>query len=132
MSLILLLGLMSSMVIAQNDSIGEGLYFKCPQVWFGKPNPKDCAVALEQFPDFQKGSITARARDRRMFVEPQFLEPPFRRLENPFQTSMEQLPKIYRYSKFVRELARSKEVKDQTLVGSRCCLLPIQGEKCIP
>ena len=82
------------MVRAQNTSVGEGLYFKCPDVWMGKPVARDCDLLTQQLPQFE-GS-PSELTDRRMFVEPQYLDPPFAKLDNLFDLEIEQIPKVYR------------------------------------
>ena len=84
-------------VFAQNLS-DHSLYFKCDGDSFGRLTQRDCNLVLNQLPDIKQGpAATQRQREKRMFVEPQYLEPPFAAVDNEYESEIEQLPKLYRF-----------------------------------
>ena len=66
---------------------------------FGRPGLEDCASTFLALPDAKESRRTEKLGLVRKFVEPQFLDPPFSRVENNLGSEMEQLPKFWRYSK---------------------------------
>lgn len=71
----------------------------CDKNMFGKPNIQDCYQALFWIP-----YANAPARDspdakaKRLFAEPQYLDPPFKAVKNPYAPkAIVQLPKIWKY-----------------------------------
>ena len=64
--------------------------YACRDVWFGKPSSRDALDALSQFPH-QYGL--------RLFVQPQYLNPAFSPVKNPYGQSIVQIPKIWRAGK---------------------------------
>lgn len=72
---------------------------KCNYRVFGRPDLYDCAGAFLKLPDGSSREATPKLTTLRKFVEPQFLEPPFRPVDAYMGAEMEQLPKFWRYGK---------------------------------
>ena len=73
---------------------GLALHWACRDVWFGKPAEEDALKAIKQFPDY--GLRTNRRMSQHLFVQPQYLDPPFSPVTNRHTEDMVQLPKIWR------------------------------------
>ena len=71
----------------------------CDTKTMGLPPDLDCSLALTTIKGAKKGDEEA-IKARRMFIEPQFLSPPFSKVAlNPFDNEIVQIPKIWRYGK---------------------------------
>lgn len=70
--------------------------FKCSAQIYGRPALGDCANALLAMPEGASRTPSEKLMTLRPFVEPQFLDPPFDRVENDLRAPMEQLPKFWR------------------------------------
>ena len=65
----------------------------------GRPLVDDCAYALSSI-EGAKGGSTLSTVERRLFIEPQYLGPPFHKISpNPFDNTIVQIPKIWRHGK---------------------------------
>ena len=70
----------------------------CTKEHVGQPSLQDCLVLYDKLP-FAKDPPEGELVASRVYVEPQFLVRPFSAVKNPYpQTSMVQLPKVWRYS----------------------------------
>ncbi|KAG7006747.1 hypothetical protein G7Y79_00013g035190 [Physcia stellaris] len=79
------------------QSVQAGSY-RCDAQWMGRPKLRDCRTLFSQLP-FATTHGDGQLDATRLFIEPQFLTPPFSPVENPFPVnSMVQLPKIWRYN----------------------------------
>ena len=72
--------------------------YKCSGQVFGRPKLEDCASAYLAMPNDRSRGGEFNLKTLRYFVEPQLLNPPFSPVENELVQSMEQLPKMWRYS----------------------------------
>lgn len=71
----------------------------CNKGHYGAPDVYDCTLAISAMPDGEHiDNPTPRILAFRNFVEPQFLDPPFTRVQNDLNDTMVQLPKVFRYS----------------------------------
>lgn len=67
----------------------------------GEPTLYDCRALYEKLP-FANGPFGGGLVAPRVFLEPQYLQQPFRYVRNAFpQASMVQLPRIWRLSKYL-------------------------------
>lgn len=72
----------------------------CNSAIYGTPNIQHCYEALRWVPYIRMMPSFPPAQQLRVFSEPQYLEPPFANLNNPYRPEgIIQLPKIYRHSK---------------------------------
>jgi hypothetical protein len=71
--------------------------FKCSAQIYGRPALPDCASVLLAMPEGSSRIPSEKLLVLRPFVEPQFLSPPFDRVENKLNAPMEQLPKFWKY-----------------------------------
>ena len=88
-------------VTAEAEQLADGLDNYCSGALFGYPNPNDCIEAMRWIPYFSSpgGSTKDPATAIRQFVEPQFLDPPFSPVSNPYAPlAIVQMPKIWKHS----------------------------------
>lgn len=71
----------------------------CDKDLFGSPNIKDCYEAMFWIPYINAPvKDTPDAKALRIFAEPQFLDPPFKAVKNPFAPkAIVQLPKVWKF-----------------------------------
>ena len=70
----------------------------CDSFTYGRPDPIDCASAIQSVKG-GKPPPDPSIVEPRLFVEPQYLDPPFDAVSpNPFKNDIVQLPKIWRHS----------------------------------
>ena len=75
--------------------------FVCDSHIYGRPAIVDCVSTLESIKGGKPPPDPSILLPR-LFVEPQFLEPPFSGISpNPFDNDIVQIPKIYRNSRLV-------------------------------
>ena len=74
--------------------------WKCDSRMYGRPKVEDCASSMLDMPDAKLLHPTEKLGTFRKFVEPQFLRPAFRPVENDLAAPMEQLPRFWRYSQW--------------------------------
>lgn len=67
----------------------------CDEKLYGKINLGECSLAYNLLPGAW-GPPAPWIDAHRIFAEPQFFQPPFTKLTNPYNTKMVQLPKIWR------------------------------------
>ena len=79
------------------SSVGTDFY-KCESSLYGRPNFQHCKTTLKGLPGIGPGVPTPKFMQTRKFVEPQFLDPPYSRVEQDFEGEIEQLPKIWTHS----------------------------------
>ena len=72
----------------------------CAAQIYGQPNPADVNNVLSAVP-YAKLDPENQANAARVFAEPSFFSPRFQPLENKWQTSMVQLPLVWRYSRYI-------------------------------
>jgi hypothetical protein len=70
----------------------------CGSQIYGQPRPDDALGVAGTLP-YAKSDPDHQAAAARTFAEPAFFTPRFQALTNTWQTSMVQLPMIWRYSK---------------------------------
>ena len=76
----------------------------CSDGVYGNPKMNDCEQALLEIPFARQPIDSHQSSLPHVFVEPQFLRPPFRQFTNTFRSqSMIQLPKIWKHSKLSSE-----------------------------
>lgn len=69
---------------------------------YGTPNVQDCLQALNWIPYARLAPSYPLSQQPHVFSEPQFLQPPFSSLDNPYRPSaIIQLPKIYKHSESI-------------------------------
>ena len=71
----------------------------CDKDLFGTPRVEDCYEAMFWIPYINKpAKDTPDAKALRIFAEPQFLDPPFKAVKNPYAPkAIVQLPKIWKF-----------------------------------
>lgn len=75
----------------------------CNGAIYGTPVAQDCLEALNWIPYARAAPSYPLAQQPHVFSEPQFLQPPFTGLDNPYRPSaIIQLPKIYKHSEYFR------------------------------
>ena len=74
----------------------SGSIFICNE-YFGEPLLNHCRGAILRMPDGLSRKMTLKQALLRKFVEPQYLRPPFREVNNTWKTEMEQVPRIWRF-----------------------------------
>lgn len=74
-----------------SHSLSRGI---CDAGLYGLPDPDACLEARTFLPEsYQKDSLAVRIR--RLFVEPQYLQPPFSAVRTPYENNIVQVPKIW-------------------------------------
>ena len=98
----IVVSLLCPLALARNTSVQAGPTegFKCDYRIYGRPTVEDCAYTLNALPDAASPHPTLKLTESRYFIEPQFLEPPFKPQHNDYVGEMEQLPKFWRYREF--------------------------------
>ena len=67
----------------------------CDATLYGQPSRDDCEATLDLIPEAEHRGSPA-ARERHLFVEPQYLRPPFSTVQTPYENKIIQVPKIWR------------------------------------
>ena len=71
----------------------------CNSAIYGSPRYGDCRKAISKIPFAQEKPPNVRGQVPRNFVEPQYLQPPFRGVSNAYRRdAIVQLPKIWKHS----------------------------------
>lgn len=93
------------------SSVGTDFY-KCESNLYGRPNIQHCKTTLNALPGIEPGIPTPKFTQTRKFVEPQFLDPPYKRVEQEYDGEIEQLPKIWTHSNaahWIRQTFQGRE-----------------------
>ena len=80
------------------NQTNEPSFYKCDRSLYGGPTIEQCASVLNAMPGIGSQKVTPKLEQTRKFVEPQFLDPPYRALRQVYEGEIEQLPKIWRFS----------------------------------
>ena len=68
---------------------------RCDKTLYGTPSLGACRATWSLIPEARDGHSPA-AREHRLFVEPQYLRPPFSHVRSPYENDIIQVPKIWR------------------------------------
>lgn len=85
------------------------------------PDYRDCLSAWHSMPFAMAPSCSDDAKRYQLYTEPQYLLPPFTDVINRYKPrSINQLPKIWRYSKLMRPFS-PRDFTSKVLISRRCC-----------
>lgn len=71
----------------------------CSATLYGSPSYRDCLSAWHSMPFALSPKTSQKARSHELYCEPQYLQPAFTRVDNPYQPlPINQVPKIWRYN----------------------------------